>query len=87
MGRIRTSLIKRITKKLMAEHGDELSKDFTKNKEVVAKYTNIGSPKIKNVVSGYAARLAKQKEEGESGITRRRIPKSKKEDLSKYYKK
>ena len=35
MGRIKTLLIKRITHKLMAIHGNEFTDDFEKNKEIV----------------------------------------------------
>ena len=80
MGRIKTAQIKRITKQLMADHAAEFSTDFSKNKVVVSKYTDITSIKIRNVVAGYAARLVRQQ------ITqvgpRRAVHR---EDLSQYY--
>ena len=79
MGRIKTVLVKRITKQLVKEHGEEFTEDFDKNKEVLAKYTNIESRKIRNVVAGYVSRLVKQAKEGK---VRRSVHK---EDISKFY--
>ena len=79
IGRIKTVLIKRISKQLVDEHGDEFSEDFNKNKEVLKKYTDIKSPKIRNVIAGYVSRLVKQAKEGKE----RR--KTSTEDISKFY--
>tara|TARA_Y100000310_G_scaffold217822_1_gene218904 strand:- start:3583 stop:3831 length:249 start_codon:yes stop_codon:yes gene_type:complete len=79
LGRIKTILVKRVTKQLVKEHKDEFSEDYNKNKEVVGKYANIESPKIRNVIAGYAARLVKQSKEDKQ---KRSINK---EDLSKFY--
>jgi len=58
MGRIRTTLIKRVARKLLAEHGEELTTDFEKNKEVVDRYLKL-SKKMRNVVAGYIVKLKK----------------------------
>jgi len=79
MGRIKTKLVKRVTKQLVNDHKEEFSEDYNKNKEVLKKYVNIESPKIRNVIAGYAARLIKQSKEGK---VKRSIHK---EDLSKFY--
>ena len=81
MGRIKTLLVKRIAKKLIKEHGQEFTSEFDKNKELVEKYTNVTSSKIRNIIAGYTARLVKQKIILESQ-PRRRIHE---EDLSKFY--
>ena len=60
MGRIKTTLIKRKTKELLNMHGDNFSSDFSKNKEVTNKYTQIVSKKMRNVVAGYMTRLKRQ---------------------------
>ncbi len=62
MGRIKTSLIKRVTKKIVAEHGDRLIPNFDENKKVVEGVIITQSKKIRNVVAGYATRLTKKKE-------------------------
>ena len=63
MGRIKTSLVKRITKELYARHKAELTTDFAFNKAIVAKYIMGTSPKLKNVIAGYATRLTRKKVE------------------------
>lgn len=79
IGRIKTVLVKRVTKQLVREHADEFSEDFGKNKGVVQKYTNLKSSKIRNVIAGYVSRLMRQAKEGRE---RRR---TKPEDLSRFY--
>ncbi|MBU2590339.1 MAG: 30S ribosomal protein S17e [Nanoarchaeota archaeon] len=59
MGRIKTTLIKRNTRKLMENHGDKIGKDFAANKKVVDKETKIYSKKLRNIMAGYATRLKK----------------------------
>ncbi|OGM01560.1 30S ribosomal protein S17e, partial [Candidatus Woesearchaeota archaeon RBG_13_36_6] len=61
-GRIKTTLIKRITNKLVREHKDEFKKDFESNKQLVTKFVDIPSKKIRNVIAGYVTRLVKTKE-------------------------
>jgi len=79
MGRIKTVLVKRITRQLVREHGDEFGEDFTKNKEILKKYIDTTSPKLRNVIAGYVSRLIKQAKEGKE----KRRPSS--EDLSRFY--
>lgn len=79
LGRIKTILVKRVTKQLVRDHIDEFSEDYNKNKEILKKYANIKSSKIRNVVAGYAARLVRQSKEAKE---KRTLPK---EDISKFY--
>ena len=81
MGRIKTALVKGIAKKLIKEHGPEFSPEFDKNKEIVSKYTNVASTKMRNIIAGYTARLVKQKIILDKE-PRRRLHE---EDLSKFY--
>lgn len=62
MGRIKTKLVKRNTKKLMDQHGDKMGKDFDANKKVVDKEAKIPSKKLRNIIAGYATRLKKSQE-------------------------
>ncbi len=57
MGRIRHTYTKRKTKELLKEA--EFTRDFTKNKEILANISTIQSKKIRNVIAGYAAKLSK----------------------------
>ena len=79
VGRIKTILVKRVTKQLVDEHKEEFSEDYKKNKEVLQKYVDIKSPKIRNVIAGYVSRLVKQ---GKEDKQKRRINA---EDISKFY--
>lgn len=79
MGRIKTANVKRVTKQLVNAHFEEFSEDYMKNKAVLDKYAVIYSPKIRNVIAGYASRLVKQ---AKSPRERRKINA---EDLSKFY--
>lgn len=63
MGRIKTQLVKRITKQLIKAHGDKLKDNFNDNKVLVSKYTTIQSKKIRNTVAGYVTRLIKAKQD------------------------
>lgn len=81
MGRIKTLLSKRIAKKLVKVHGDEFTSEFSKNKGLVEKYTNVASAKMRNIIAGYTARLVKQRTILENQ-PRRRVHE---EDLSRYY--
>ena len=60
MGRIKTKMIKRLTKKLMKSHSDSFSEDFGKNKALTAKWTTKSSPKIRNIIAGSVTRLKKK---------------------------
>ena len=62
MGRIKTTLIKRITADLMNKHGDKFKADFEENKKLVEKYVDVPSNKIRNVIAGYVTRLVKNRE-------------------------
>ena len=62
MGRIKTQQIKRVTLQLMKEYGDQFKEDFNQNKELVSKFTDVKSKKQRNVIAGYATRLAKTRE-------------------------
>ena len=62
MGRIKTQKVKRVTEKLMEEHGDEFKKTFAENKELVAEFADIPSRKLRNIIAGYITRLVKIRE-------------------------
>lgn len=62
MGRIKTTLIKRTSKKLLAEYSDRFSPDFEKNKPVVHELLPKVNKKMRNIVAGYVTRLVKQQQ-------------------------
>ena len=60
MGRIKTKLIKRRTRELLAAHGEKFTDDFTQNKEIASKYTVTQGKKLRNIIAGYMTRLKKK---------------------------
>jgi small subunit ribosomal protein S17e len=62
MGRIKTTLIKRVGNKLVRDHRPAFKKDFEGNKEVLPTYVSIRSKKLRNVLAGYITRLMKIEE-------------------------
>lgn len=63
MGRIKTQLVKRITRQLIKVHGEVLKDNFDDNKALVSKFTTIQSKKIRNTVAGYVTRIIKSKQD------------------------
>ena len=59
MGRIKTQLIKRITKDLFKKHSEEFKTTFEENKQLVEKFADIPSKKLRNIIAGYITRLKK----------------------------
>ena len=60
MGRIKTTMIKRMGNKLVATHRSSFKNTFEENKEIVPKYVEVNSKKLKNVLTGYITRLMKK---------------------------
>lgn len=60
MGRIRTTLIKRIGKELVEKYSDKFKEDFEHNKKAVLDVAGINSKKLRNVIAGYITQLVKK---------------------------
>lgn len=63
MGRIKSRFVKASGEKIYRKGRSEFTEDFTKNKEIVVKYADIPSKKLKNTIVGYITRLAKRDQE------------------------
>lgn len=63
MGRIKTTLIKRISKELLKKHGSHFKRTFKANKEIIPKFAEIHSKKLRNVIAGYITHLKKTKDD------------------------
>ena len=61
MGRIKTRLVKRSTIEPVKHHREKLTTDYAENKKFVHKYVELSSKKLRNIIAGYATRLAKQR--------------------------
>ncbi len=62
MGRIKTTQIKRVGKKLVAQHRDVFKTDFDSNKQILPTFVTVPSKKLRNVLAGYITRLMKVSE-------------------------
>jgi len=60
VGRIKTTLIKRVTCELTERFGDKITDNFEKNKQLVSNVLSVPSKKIRNVIAGYVTRLVKK---------------------------
>ncbi len=63
MGRIKTDMVKRTTKKIIRLYSDKFSKDFAKNKEMLKEVAEIRSKKLTNVIAGYAVRIKRKSDD------------------------
>lgn len=59
MGRIKSTQIKRITRKIFEEHREQFSADFEHNKKAVEKFVDT-SKKFRNSIAGYVTKLVKR---------------------------
>ena len=61
MGKVRTILIKKVSKELISKYPDVFTTDFEKNKELLDKYLEVDSKHLRNRISGYIVNLMKIK--------------------------
>ena len=59
MGKVRTILIKKVSKDLINKYPDVFTTDFEKNKELLDKYLEVDSKHLRNRISGYIVNLMK----------------------------
>jgi small subunit ribosomal protein S17e len=62
MGRIKTTLVKRMGNKIYQMNKDKFKKDFDINKKILPDLAEIPSKKLRNIIAGYITRLANQEE-------------------------
>jgi len=60
VGRVKTTLIKRISQTLIEKYPDIFTEDFEANKKIVNELLVVDSKKIKDQVAGYITRLKRQ---------------------------
>ncbi len=64
MGRIKTTLIKRTTRELFKYYGTEAKTgSFDEEKKVVSAHIKPVSKKVRNIIAGYASRMAKRRDQ------------------------
>ena len=61
MGRIKTKLIKRVSKEILVRYGSHFKSTFNENKEIIPKFAEIHSKKLRNILVGYITHLKRSK--------------------------
>jgi len=69
MGKVRTILIKNVSKELMNKYPDVFTTDFEENKRLLDKYVEIDSKHLRNRISGYLVNILKIRNRENSGLT------------------
>lgn len=59
MGKVRTLLIKNVSKELISKYPDVFTTDFEENKKLLDKYLEIDSKHLRNRISGYLVNILK----------------------------
>ena len=57
MGKVRSILIKNVSKELIIKYPDVFTNDFDKNKKLLDKYLDVDSKHLRNHISGYIVTL------------------------------
>jgi small subunit ribosomal protein S17e len=60
MGKIKTTLIKRVSHKLVKNNPEYFSKKFDENKKLLPNVADIKSKKLRNIIAGYISRLVQK---------------------------
>jgi len=63
MGRIKSTLIKRISGKLVKQHKQEFKEDFNYNKTKVNELAELHSVKLRNCIAGLVTKLIKKEKQ------------------------
>jgi small subunit ribosomal protein S17e len=66
MGKVRTDLIKNISKELINNYPNVFTTDFEENKRLLDKYLDVDSKHLRNRISGYIVNLLKIRSKEES---------------------
>jgi len=64
MGRIKTTLIKRVATEIVEKHKDKLKDSYEENKKIVEELADIRSKKLRNTIAGYVTRQIKSNKGG-----------------------
>lgn len=60
MGKVRCTLIKRTSKKILHKYPERFKADFEHNKKVVSELLEFPSKRVRNMVAGYLTTLYRQ---------------------------
>lgn len=68
LGKVRTVLIKRLSRELVERYPNSFSTDFEKNKEVVDELLTNTTKRLRNRIAGYVTHLMKIKQAEEEPV-------------------
>jgi small subunit ribosomal protein S17e len=66
MGKVRTLLIKKVSKELISKYPNVFTTDFERNKKILDTYSKADSKHLRNRISGYIVNLMKIKARDQS---------------------
>lgn len=66
MGKVRTALVKRTARRLLALYPDRFTLDFEHNKQMVSELITVSSKRLRNQIAGYITHLLKVKKRREA---------------------
>ncbi|MHC1585993.1 MAG: 30S ribosomal protein S17e [Candidatus Hecatellaceae archaeon] len=61
MGRIRTGLVKRISRSLVEKYPNLFTTDYERNKEILGHVLEVDSKKLKDQIAGYITHLMRMR--------------------------
>lgn len=59
LGRIRTGLVKRISRSLLEKYPSLFTNDYEKNKQIISRVLQVESKKLRDQIAGYITHLVK----------------------------
>lgn len=57
---VKQKYIKRTALEIMKQHGDQVTIDFKKNREILEEYAKVQGKSVRNRIAGYMVRLKKR---------------------------
>jgi small subunit ribosomal protein S17e len=69
MGRVKGTLIKRVSRELITKYPDKFTSDFEKNKKIMGKILTTYK-RFRNSIAGYVARLIKRQEKKKEAMSK-----------------
>ena len=60
MGRVKSIMVKTLSRDLLEQHRDKFSQDFDKNKKALKEVKEIKSKRVRNVTAGYITKEMKR---------------------------
>jgi len=69
LGKVRTRVIKKAAKELLAVNPNAFTTSFEENKKIVAQFLDVYGKKLRNKIAGYISHLKKIEERRKAALT------------------